>query len=206
MTQNNFGFVQRTMDKVYTHKSNEEVEQTLKSDTPHYDPCDTTLASPYDTHFKNQHSDTELSYKGNFCLDKPVKKVIKDRPFTPPDECCCVCVKPEPEKLFKRPTGEGKMPTHTMIPCDSRVPTIVSGHYALAEVDAKADEYFGKEITVEGEKETTNFVVSQPNTNPETTTNSVGYNNGTPVIEGSVSPVYTGSVEPVAENGQVEPL
>lgn len=204
MAKENLSYVNRAYTTIYAHKNNEEVEKVLKEDTPEYDPCDNTLSSPYDTKFKNEHSDKGVQYQGNFCLEKPKKIIVKDSPFNPPEECCCGCTIPTPEKPFKRPTGECNTVTHEMIPCDSRVETIVTGHYAYEEKDKEANTYFNSKQVVEGEEETTNYVVSQPNVNEESTANSVGSNDGTVVIEGKVTGI-TERVEGESEVGKSSP-
>lgn len=200
MSQDNFSFINRAVDTIYSTGSNEEAEKIIKNDVPQYDPCDTTLSTQYDTKFKDNHSDKGVPDIGNFCLDRPEKRIIRDLPFEPAEYQCCCNVVPAKETPFVRPTAEQCVKdTFKCIPCDSRIPTITTGHYAHTERDAQANEFFNKEHTFEGTMPTHNHYVSQPNVNEESNSNSVGSDDGTPVIEGNVVPTENTEEEPIPE-------
>lgn len=207
MAQRNFSYINKAVDTIYGTKNNDEAEKALKDEVPQYDPRDTTLSSQYDTKFKENHSDKPLSTHINYCLDKEEKRVVKDYAFNPPSRCCVPCDDdciPTPEAPFVRPTAEPEESTHCCVPCDSRIPTITTGHYANEARDTKANEYFNREHEVEGEPLTENNYVSQPNTNEESNSNSVGSNNGTAVIDGSITPSENTPEEPLPTRSGTE--
>lgn len=199
MSQDNFSFINRAVDIIYSTGSNEQAREVLKSMAPQYDATDTTLASQYDTKFKNDHSDRGIPNIGNFCLDKPEKKVIRDLPFTPPKEVVLKNIPPTPEAPFVRPTGEAEENTFECIPCDSRVSTLVSGHYAYVKRDTEANEFFSNPQTFKGTLPEHNHYVNQPNVNTRSNSNSVGSDDGTPVVEGRVLPTLESQEEPLPQ-------
>lgn len=165
MAERHFSFINKAYDAIYGSASVEEVEAKIAKDFPKYDPCDTTLDSKYDSAFKEGHSDKGLVNHEVYCLEPREVKVIKDKPFNPPVEMCCGPVIPVAEKAFVRPTAECPEESYGMIPCDSRVKTLVSDIPALSDVKAEGDAYFEAELKVEGVEKTENHVVSQPNVN-----------------------------------------
>lgn len=72
------------------HGSNtqDEAQEKITEFYPHYDPCDTTLETPFDTAFKNAVVDEDLQYQGSYCLPEKDVVVIKDHPF---DYSCLNC-------------------------------------------------------------------------------------------------------------------
>lgn len=199
MSQDNFSFINRAVDTIYSTGSNEQAREVLKSKVPQYDPSDTTLASKYDTKFKNDHSDKGVPNIGNFHLNKPEKKVIRDLPFTPPEEVVLRNIPPTPEAPFVRPTREAEESTFECIPEDTRVSTITRGHYAHTERDTKANEFFSNPQTFKGTLPEHNHYVSQPNVNTRSNSNSVGSDDGTPVVEGRVLPTLERQEEPLPQ-------
>lgn len=139
----------------YKQKDGEGVKKALEEHYPHYDVCDTTLSTQYDTAFKEEveNNGGNTSYH---CYKAPKVCVVNDPKWIPPE---VMCVKPviKKEKPFIRPTGKCEPVTSEKVFCDTRIPTLATEHYAFKEKIEEANEFFGKPQEVEGVVDKSNY-------------------------------------------------
>ena len=136
----NHSFLNRAVSYILHSNSNEEVAEAIKEEYPHYDPCDTTLSTPYDSAMKERLVDKQPESLSANCLVKE-RTIIKDAPMKMIDMCCCTPCPPPPEKPFVRLTGDCK-PSEPDLYCDSRIDTIASKHPMFAEANKEGDKFF----------------------------------------------------------------
>lgn len=140
----NTSYINRAVSMILSSDSNEQVQELVKSEYPHYDPCDTTLTTIYDSALKERLVDKQPENLPVNCLSRE-RVIIKDAPFEPVELCCCCPCPPKPEKVFVRPTGECQV-VPAMPTCDNRVHTIVHNMPIMETLVKEGNNYYGDKL------------------------------------------------------------